>query len=167
MAIRYKDHIAILDDHCAVEEAESFLDWMRQQQEPMVDLGGCSHLHAAILQILLALRPTILVPPEDAFLRRLPLDWAPPAAATEPAGEAEAAAEPPALGPEIATGQDRIAADAAEQAAPDRAEGEAEAAASAAAGDGSEARPRPSLQEPLPVQLGPADRRPGEEQAHG
>lgn len=172
MAIRYKDHIAVLEDHCSVEEAESFLEWMKQQSEPMVDLGGCSHLHAAILQVLLALRPVILVPPEDSFLRRLPLDWAqlpaalPAAAGAEAEGEADAAVEPPPAVAATPPEQSILPEDGVEAADADT--------CSSAGGDGDvtaggepEARPRKALQEPLPVHLGPADRRHVEEKSRG
>lgn len=55
---------------CAVDEALPLAEWLEEAAEPRVDLGACTELHTALLQLLLAARPAVAVPPEDPFLRR-------------------------------------------------------------------------------------------------
>lgn len=70
MSIRYEDRHAVLDGHVAVEDAEALARWLGERTEPAVDLGAVEHVHAAVLQVLLALRPRLLAPPADAWLAR-------------------------------------------------------------------------------------------------
>lgn len=75
MPIRYDPEsgaggTARFDGVCAVDEALPFAEWLEAAPAPRVDLGGCTELHTALLQLLLAARPAVAVPPEDAFLRR-------------------------------------------------------------------------------------------------
>ncbi|SMH33601.1 hypothetical protein [Azospirillum agricola] len=57
---------------CAVDEALPLAEWLEAAAEPRVDLGACTELHTALLQLLLAAGPAVAVAvaPEDAFLRR-------------------------------------------------------------------------------------------------
>jgi hypothetical protein len=68
MAIRYLKKCAALEGHVAVEEAEALASWLQQQGRPAVRLDKCEHLHGAVLQVLLALRPRITAPPADPWL---------------------------------------------------------------------------------------------------
>ena len=68
MAVRYLKKHAALEGVVSAEEADALLQWLRQQTRPAVHLGKCSHLHAAALQVLLALRPRVVVPPPGAWL---------------------------------------------------------------------------------------------------
>jgi hypothetical protein len=68
MAIRYLKKYAALEGIVAVEDAEALAQWLQQQPAPAVHLGKCEHLHAAVLQVLLALRPRVTVAPADAVL---------------------------------------------------------------------------------------------------
>lgn len=68
MGIRYLKKHAVLEGHVSVEDAESLAQWMRGHKAPAVHLGGCEHLHAAVLQVLLTWRPKVNVPPADAWL---------------------------------------------------------------------------------------------------
>ncbi|MDR9096148.1 hypothetical protein [Burkholderia multivorans] len=68
MGIEYKKTIACLIDHIPVEEAEGLLEWLQGQKKPKVDLSACTHMHAAVLQVLMAARPVIAAWPEDADL---------------------------------------------------------------------------------------------------
>lgn len=68
MGIEYKKTIACLIDYISVEEAEGLLEWLQRQKKPKVDLSACTHLHAAVLQVLMAARPTIAAWAEDADL---------------------------------------------------------------------------------------------------
>ena len=68
MTIRYLKKHAALEGHVAVDDAEALAQWLLQQREPAVHLGKCEDVHGAVLQVLLALRPTIKSPPADPLL---------------------------------------------------------------------------------------------------
>ena len=53
---------------CSVEEAEALLDWTQGHSAPRADLSGCEHLHAALLQILLAREVEVVGLPQDPWL---------------------------------------------------------------------------------------------------
>lgn len=69
MPIRFNASEAVLDGHCAVEEAIDLATWLLAKPGRKLDLAGCTGLHAAVLQCLMALRPKIVAVPEDAELR--------------------------------------------------------------------------------------------------
>jgi hypothetical protein len=71
MTITIEGNLARLEGLCAIEEAETLLDWLRGSEAPTVDLANCEHLHTALLQTLLALRPGITALPPDPLLARL------------------------------------------------------------------------------------------------
>ncbi|CAH2601423.1 conserved protein of unknown function [Rhodovastum atsumiense] len=71
MPILIEGDLAVLDGTCTVEEAEPLLDWVRGTATPAVDLSGCRHLHAAVLQVLLAARPRLAAAATDPFVARL------------------------------------------------------------------------------------------------
>lgn len=71
MPITMTENLAVFEDNCAVEEAEALLDWLRRVEHPLVDLSGCTHIHAAVLQTLLALHPGMVAAPTDSFLAQL------------------------------------------------------------------------------------------------
>ncbi|MBK1688828.1 hypothetical protein [Rubrivivax gelatinosus] len=68
MGIRYLKKHAALEGVVSVDDAEALLQWLLKQPRPAVHLGKCEHLHAAVLQVLLALRPHITAAPPDAWL---------------------------------------------------------------------------------------------------
>ncbi|HEX4856778.1 MAG TPA: hypothetical protein VFV28_08180 [Limnobacter sp.] len=68
MSIELKEQTAHLIDTVAVEEAEQLMSLALENPGLEVDLGQCSHLHAAALQVLMALKPTIREWPVDAEL---------------------------------------------------------------------------------------------------
>ena len=68
MTIRYLKTYAALEGHVTVDDAEALAQWLQQQAAPAVHLGKCEHLHGAVLQVLLALRPTITTLPADPLL---------------------------------------------------------------------------------------------------
>jgi hypothetical protein len=70
MPIEYGDTVARLVDQCAVEEAIQLAEWLQATPGAGVDLSGCVHLHAAVLQTILALRPRIDEGFGDARLSR-------------------------------------------------------------------------------------------------
>ncbi|KAA0687634.1 hypothetical protein [Azospirillum brasilense] len=69
MPIRFEDRTARFEGACTVEEAIPLAEWLCAMEEPRLDLGGCTALHTALLQVLLAAGRPIAVPPEDAFLK--------------------------------------------------------------------------------------------------
>ncbi len=68
MAIKLNKKAARFQGVCSIEEAETLLDWVQAQKEPKADLGECAHLHAALLQILLAHRVEVTRLPADPWL---------------------------------------------------------------------------------------------------
>ena len=69
MPIRFEDRTARFEGACTVEEAIPLAEWLGTAEEPRLDLGGCTALHTALLQVLLAAGTPVAVPPEDAFLK--------------------------------------------------------------------------------------------------
>lgn len=70
MGIRYLKKHAALEGHASVEDAEALANWLRVQKAPAVHLGKCEQVHAAVLQVLLALAPKVVAPPADPWLAR-------------------------------------------------------------------------------------------------
>jgi hypothetical protein len=68
MPIEYKKNRAFLREVVSVEEAESLLEWLQKKPTAKVDLSGCTHLHTANLQVLMAAKPEIDRWPEAAEL---------------------------------------------------------------------------------------------------
>lgn len=68
MTIRYLKKYAALEGNVSVDDAETLAQWLQKQPAPAVHLGKCAHVHAAVLQVLLALRPKLMAPPGDAHL---------------------------------------------------------------------------------------------------
>lgn len=70
MPIRYDADLARFKAACTVEDALPLAEWLEATPVPRVDLSACTDLHTALLQLLLAARPTMTAGPEDAFLAR-------------------------------------------------------------------------------------------------
>ncbi len=70
MAIEYQDHTAILKDVCTIEEGEQFFEWIKNQDSPKIKLAEVQHIHTAIVQTILYLKPTIEGLEEDSFWGR-------------------------------------------------------------------------------------------------
>lgn len=68
MAMRIAKKTITLEGHVAVEDAEILLDWLKKHPGAVVTLKQVQHLHAAVLQVLLALRPRLRGTPEDTWL---------------------------------------------------------------------------------------------------
>jgi len=71
MSVRLDGNVIILEGACRVEDAEPLLGWLQADRGRAVELAATEHLHAAVLQVLMALRPPIRGMARDAFLR----DW--------------------------------------------------------------------------------------------
>lgn len=68
MPIRYDADLARFEAACTAEDALPLAEWLEATASPRVDLSGCTELHTALLQLLLAARPAVAAGPEDAFL---------------------------------------------------------------------------------------------------
>ncbi len=69
MPIEYKKTVAVLSGICTVEEAEELLEWLHAHPGGKVNLKDLEHPHTAVLQVLMALRPSVSVPPQDEAMR--------------------------------------------------------------------------------------------------
>ena len=68
MPIGYKKNQAILTGTVSVEEAEGLLEWLLKKPSAQVDLSGCTHLHPANLQVLMAAGCSIGALPRESGL---------------------------------------------------------------------------------------------------
>ncbi len=68
MSLTYKRDIAHLGGQVTVEDAEGLLNWLLERPAGKVNLRQLEHLHAANLQVLMALRPRISAWPRDPDL---------------------------------------------------------------------------------------------------
>jgi hypothetical protein len=59
---------AKLSGDCTVDEAEDIFSWMRKTQNGDVDVAGVSHLHAAVLQAIMATQCKVIGAPQDLFV---------------------------------------------------------------------------------------------------
>lgn len=73
MTVRVADGVILLEGHCPVEDAEPLLVALRETAAPRVDLSHVGQLHMAVAQLLLAVRPLVLVPPSERFIGDLTL----------------------------------------------------------------------------------------------
>jgi len=74
MPIRFEADVAVFEGACAVDEVMDLAGWLDGrgldgQGGARVDLGRCTGLHTALLQLLMAARAEVAVEPEDGFLR--------------------------------------------------------------------------------------------------
>ncbi len=68
MAIVYDKKKAQFTDFVSVEEAEGLLEWLQANPKGKLNLAGCTHLHTANLQVLMAAKPHIVAWPENPGL---------------------------------------------------------------------------------------------------
>ena len=68
MTIRYLKKHAALEGVVGVDDAQALAEWLAGRPAPAVHLGKCEHVHAAVLQVLLAFRPRLVAPPADPWL---------------------------------------------------------------------------------------------------
>ncbi|UAK24281.1 hypothetical protein [Sphingomonas nostoxanthinifaciens] len=75
MSIRVEGDVIRLEGRCRLEEAEPLLGALLASARPEVDLTDCTAIHTAVVQILLACRPSVRGRPDHPFLVRyvLPL----------------------------------------------------------------------------------------------
>ena len=79
MPIAYEHTTARFEDQCSIEEAETLFAWVRERSGEGVpfrlDLSCCTHLHTALLQIVLLTRAERVLPVDGALsdcLARMP-----------------------------------------------------------------------------------------------
>lgn len=70
MGIRYLKKHAALEDIVTVEDAEALQEWLKKQSKPAVNLSKSQHVHAAVVQVLLALRPSIVGEVPDPWMAK-------------------------------------------------------------------------------------------------
>ncbi len=69
MSVRLEGQVIVLEGVCRVEDAEPLLRWLQADASRLVDLSEAEHLHAAVLQILMAFKPGLKGAAADPFLR--------------------------------------------------------------------------------------------------
>ena len=70
MTVRFDNEgVIILAGECPVEDAETLLEQLQARRHGPVDWSGCTVLHTAVLQILMAARPKLLGECGDGFVR--------------------------------------------------------------------------------------------------
>jgi len=66
-----EDHpLLVLEGVVAAEETDEVVNSLKENPAIGVDLAKCEHLHTAVLQALLILRPRIAAMPADPFWSR-------------------------------------------------------------------------------------------------
>jgi hypothetical protein len=74
-----KDGVVELSGRCGVEDAEALQQRLLAAPRSTVEWSSCEHLHSAVIQVLLAGKPSIRGLPSNPFLRThiapLVRDW--------------------------------------------------------------------------------------------
>ncbi len=68
MPIRYLKKHAALEDIVTVEDAEGLQKGLNNHSKPAVNLSKCKHMHASVLQVLMALKPALVGEVQDPWL---------------------------------------------------------------------------------------------------
>jgi hypothetical protein len=68
MSVRLEGNVVLLEGQCRVEDAELLLGWLQTEEQPVVDMSRAEHLHAAVLQVLLATKPALGGGCQDPFI---------------------------------------------------------------------------------------------------
>jgi hypothetical protein len=69
MGMTTKKNIVSFHDSVGIEATEELLDWLRKHPKGKVNLAACTHLHTALLQVLLAARIPVAAWPDDQGLK--------------------------------------------------------------------------------------------------
>ena len=69
MAIQYNKKTVVFGDTVSVEEAEDLLQWQQKNPKGRMDLTACTHLHAAVLQVMMATQMAVTAWPLDKDLK--------------------------------------------------------------------------------------------------
>jgi hypothetical protein len=87
MGVRLDGNIVRLEGRCNVEDAEPLFGWLQEDPVRTVNIAEAEHLHAAVVQVLMVLRPAMSGSSRDAFIR----DWIAPL--VQPSGSSNALVE--------------------------------------------------------------------------
>jgi hypothetical protein len=68
MGLLFTEDLAVLEGHVRADDAEPLLQWLLSQASPQLHLAHAEHVHAAVLQVLLAFRPPVVAAPNDPWL---------------------------------------------------------------------------------------------------
>jgi hypothetical protein len=80
MPLRCEDDTVHFEDTCAVEEALTLTEHLREHPGARADLSRCTYLHTSLAQVLLAMKPEIAALPGEPFMAR----WLNPLLETPP-----------------------------------------------------------------------------------
>jgi hypothetical protein len=69
MSITYRKTGAVFTEFIAVDEAEPLLEWLQKRKSAKIDFGECTHVHASVVQVLLAAGAQVSVWPQDEDLK--------------------------------------------------------------------------------------------------
>jgi hypothetical protein len=67
---RHENGTIMLEGDCTAEEAEPLLQMLQDAPGGMLDWTTCTHLHTAVLQVILAARPALIGPCGDTWVAR-------------------------------------------------------------------------------------------------
>ena len=70
MTVRSQEGRIILEGRCGVEDAESLLGALQQSPHADVELEAAENLHTAVVQVLLAIAPSLRGTSKHGFLVR-------------------------------------------------------------------------------------------------
>jgi hypothetical protein len=70
VTLNFTEDTVTADGAAGVEDALTLLEFLQSHANAKVDLGSCTQLHTAVLQVLLAGTPQIVALPREAFLAR-------------------------------------------------------------------------------------------------
>ena len=70
MSVLVEEGVVRLQGRCLAEDAEALLVALQEGPDRTVDLTGVTRLHLAVIQVLLAARPSVQGVPEQSFAAR-------------------------------------------------------------------------------------------------
>ena len=69
MTVRLADGTLFLEGECPVEDGDALAQHLAGHPQTIVDWSACDWMHAAVFQILLAVRPPLRGAPRGDFVR--------------------------------------------------------------------------------------------------
>ena len=73
MSVTLRDEVIHLSGPCGVENAEPLVALLLEDRERSVNMRNCTEIHTAVIQVILAFQPTIVVPASDPVIYGLVL----------------------------------------------------------------------------------------------
>jgi hypothetical protein len=71
MGIEFEANVAKLLGTISIEEAEGLFNWLLETKDAKMDVSQLDHLHTAVFQLLLILKPDIIGTPQANDLKML------------------------------------------------------------------------------------------------